>query len=312
MKTDKIIWGLIFVFIGSVFMLDNFNVIDFYWGSVWRFWPIIFILVGANMLFSRFENKAMVPFLTAGVTIAVLAFIGYQGSQPREQGRWMHFEFDNDKRNKKRDWSQADLFVEPYAATKYASLNVQGGATTYKLQDTTAELFKAEVKEPAGGYSLERSTLDSVEVLNFHGRDRKRGFKMDDMDTNETRIQINPNPIWDIEVEMGAGNTKFDLEHFKVRNLSFEGGAAAFYAKIGSKQPVTDVRVETGVASVQIEVPSESGTRIVVDSGLSSKNFRGFVKQGDGSYKSPNYDKAANKVNINLQGGLSSFEVRTY
>jgi len=312
MKTEKIIWGLIFIFVGTVFMLDNFDVIDFYWGSVWRFWPIIFILIGANMLLSRFANKTTAPIIAASITLLVLAFIGYQGSIPQKDRGWLRYSFGNDK-DDTTDWSNAGVFKEPYTGSKAASLNIQGGATVFALKDSTSMLFQADVKEMTGGYSLEKTTLDSVDVLNFRKRDKKgRGFKMDDMESNETRLRLNINPIWDITVEMGAGETNFDLENFKVSKLRFEGGAASFEAKIGSKLPLTDVSVETGVASVEIEVPKESGCRIVVDSGLSSRDFQGFNKQADGTYKTSNYDSAANKVNISLKGGLSSFEVRKY
>lgn len=313
MKTEKIIWGLILIFIGSVFMLDNFDIIDFYWGSVWRFWPIIFILIGANMLFSRSENKTTGPILAASVTIIVLAFIGYQGSIPHSDRGWMHFESDNHKRDKDSKWNAVSSFSEPYTGTKAATLNIQGGATVYELADSTSNLFQADVKEPYGGYTLDKTSLDSVDVLNFRKRDRRgNGLRMDDMESNETRMRINSAPVWDITVEMGAGETNFDLQNFKVRNLRFEGGAASFQAKIGSKLPLTDVSVETGVASVEIEVPESSGCRIVVDSGLSSKDFNGFVKQADGAYETSNFKTASNKINISLKGGLSSFEVRKY
>lgn len=313
MKTEKIIWGLIFIFVGTVFMLDNFDVINFYWGSVWRFWPIIFILIGANMLLSRFSNKTSAPIIAASITLLVLAFIGYQGSIPREDSGWVDFKSKDRRGDKDKSWSEASIFSEPYTGSKAATLNIQGSATVYELTDTTAMLFQADVKEIGGGYSLEKTTLDSVEVLNFRKRERKgRGFKIDDMETNETRLSLNSNPVWDITVEMGAGETDFNLENFKVRNLKFEGGAASFQAKIGSKLAQTDVSVETGVASVEIIVPKESGCRIVVDSGLSSKDFKGFAKQADGTYKTSNYDSASNKVDISLKGGLSSFEVRKY
>ncbi|MES3018102.1 MAG: DUF5668 domain-containing protein [Bacteroidota bacterium] len=313
MKTEKIIWGLIFIFVGTVFMLDNFNVINFYWGSVWRFWPIIFILIGANMLLSRFATQTTAPIIAASITLVVLAFIGYQGSMPQKNRGWFHYKFGEDKNDKNVSWSDASVFTEPYTGSKSATLNIQGSATVYELQDTTAMLFQADVKETTGGYSLEKTVLDSVDVLNFRKRDKNgRRFKMDDMDSNETRLKLNLNPIWDITVELGAGETNFDLEKFKVRNLRFEGGAASFQAKIGSKLSLADVTVETGVASVEIEVPKESGCRIVVDSGLSSKDFSGFSKQADGTYKTSNYETAANKININLKGGLSSFEVRKY
>jgi len=313
MKTEKIIWGLIFIFVGTVFMLDNFNVINFYWGSVWRFWPIIFILIGANMLLSRFANKTTAPIFAASITLVVLAFIGYQGSRPNNDRGWMRYKFGNNSDDKDVSWSNASTFNETYTGSKSAQLNIQGSATSYELKDSTAMLFQADVNEITGGYSLEKTTIDSVDILNFRKRDKNgRRFKMDDMESNETRLRLNYNPIWDISVEMGAGETKFDLENFKIRKLRFEGGAASFEAKIGSKLPLTDVSVETGVASVEIEIPKESGCRIVVDSGLSSKDFSGFEKQADGTYETKNYDTALNKVNISLKGGLSSFEVRKY
>ncbi len=313
MKTEKIIWGLIFIFVGTVFMLDNFDVINFYWGSVWRFWPIIFILIGANMLLSRFADKTTAPLIAGSITLLVLAFIGYQGSIPRKDRGWLRYEFGNDRNDKNVNWSKASVFTEPYTGSEAAKLNIQGSATVYELKDTTSMLFQADVNEMTGGYSLEKTMLDSVTVLNFRKRDKnRRGFKMDDMESNETRLRLNYNPIWDITVEMGAGETNFNLENFKVRNLHFEGGAASFEAKIGARLPLTDVSVETGVASVQIEVPKESGCRIVVDSGLSSKDFSGFTKQADGTYKTSNYETAVNKVNISLKGGLSSFEVKKY
>jgi hypothetical protein len=123
---------------------------------------------------------------------------------------------------------------------------------------------------------------------------------------------MNNIPVWDIKIEMGAGEAIFDLSNYKVKKLVFEGGAASFEAKLGSQLPITEVVVETGVANIEIEVPESSGCRIVVDSGLSSKDFIGFIEQSDGTYETSNYDTAANKINISLKGGLSSFEVTKY
>lgn len=111
---------------------------------------------------------------------------------------------------------------------------------------------------------------------------------------------------------MGVGEAIFDLSNYKVKKLVFEGGAATFEAKLGSQFPLTEVVVETGVANTEIKVPESSGCRIEVDSGLSSKDFIGFIEQSDGTYETSNYGTAANKINISLKGGLSSFEVTKY
>jgi hypothetical protein len=312
MKTGKIVWGMIYIFIGSIFLLDNFNVIDFYWVSVWRFWPVIFILIGINMLLSRFGNQKAVPALVAAITLLTLVLIGYQGSRRNNDSTWISFQFDNDDSENDSTQNVPSYFIEPYGGAKRAELRIQGGATSFKLQDTTSSLFEADVKRPFAKYTLTKSISDSVEVLNFRMRNGEQRWNLDEMENNETNIRLNLTPVWDIHIGMGAGEAIFDLTPYKVSSLKFEGGAASFEAKIGSLQPLTNVTVETGVANVEIDVPSESGCRIVVDSGLSSKDFIGFIKQTDGTYQTSNYSTAAKKINISLKGGLSSFEVRKY
>lgn len=312
MRSEKIVWGLILIFVGSIFMLENFNIIEFYWSAVWRFWPVIFILIGANMLLSRFGNKSTTPYLIGGITLAVLALVAFQGSQPRKDRAFEWFRYDNDSKDDRKSWGESNTFTESYSGAKRASLNIQGGATSYRLNDSTSNLFEAVVKQHFGNYTLNKTTSDSIEILNFRMRDKKQSWNLDKMEGNNTLLQMNTNPIWDVKVEMGAGEVIFDLKDYKVNKLTFEGGAASFEAKLGSRMPLTTVAVETGVANVEIEVPTGSGCRIVVDSGLSSKDFNGFTKQSDGTYETKNYNTAKNIINISLKGGLSSFEVKRY
>jgi hypothetical protein len=320
MKTEKVIWGLILIFIGAVFLLNNFGVINFYWGSVWRFWPIIFILIGANMLFSRL-NGSTGSILSVSLTLVALIFLGYQGTREPEHrmGRsWFKFDHDDwdsdsDTAGNEANGTASNTFTELYSGNiKRAELNIKGGATSYRLDDTTSNLFNAEVKQNHGNYTLEKTSRDSVEILNFRMRNKKQKWNMDDMDGNEVNIELNANPVWDINVEMGAGETNFDLTQYKVSNLQLNGGAASFKVKLPVPVTTTNVTVETGVAEVDIKVPQASACRITVESGLSSKDFSGFEKQADGSYQTSNYNTSAKKIQIQLKGGLSSFEVSRY
>jgi hypothetical protein len=318
MKTEKVIWGLILIFIGAVFLLNNFGVVNFYWGSVWRFWPIIFILIGANMLFSRISNPTG-SILSVSLTLLALIFIGYQGTRPNNSrmGRtWFRFDHHDDTIGKNgANWSSTNTFTEPFTANaKRAELNINGGVTSYRLDDTTTNLFDAEVLQNFGGYSLEKTSRDSVEVLNFRMRDKNknRRWRMDDMEGNEVKLRLNSNPIWDINLEVGAGESNFDLSAFKLQSLRIKGGVASYKIKLPEPVTIMDVTADTGVAEVNIKVPEKAACRIVIDSGLSSRDFSGFEKQADGSYQTSNYSSSAKKINIHLKGGLSSFEVSRY
>ena len=276
MKTERIVWGLILIFTGSIFLLENFNQIDFYWSSVWRFWPVIFILIGANMLLSRFGNKSAAPYIIGLITIITLGLIAYQGTRPDNGISWLNFK--NDINEDPDEWNNSTTFTETYDGSENAQLNIQGGATSFRLTDTTSNLFEASIMRQIGRFTLNKSVIDSIEVLNFKMRGGKQSWNLDKMENNETLIQMNNRPVWDIKIEMGVGEAIFDLSNYKVKKLVFEGGAATFEAKLGSQFPLTEVVVETGVANTEIKVPESSGCRIEVDSGLSSKDLYSQVE----------------------------------
>lgn len=307
MKTGKIIGGLILVFIGSALLLSNLGVIHFYWGSIWQFWPIIFVLMGINMLFSR-SNPIAWTVLGFAILSAVLLCIGYQGTHVNKDFSLRL----NDEGGNSISYGSDNVFSEPYAPkTDKAELNINGGAASYYLADTTNNLFDADIKQSYGNYILEKTSRNSTEILNF--RMRNDSGKWDIDRTNEAKLRLNSNPVWDIHMEMGAGKINFDLQKFKVGKLTLKGGAAAFHVKLGSSQPSSTINVEAGVARVDIQVPVASACRIHLDSGLSSKKFTGFIKQGDGTYVSDHYsNQAPQKIDINLNGGLSKFEVSRY
>lgn len=132
------------------------------------------------------------------------------------------------------------------------------------------------------------------------------------MDGNEVRIQLNSNPIWTINMEVGAGESDFDLSNYQVESVRIKGGVASYKIKLPEPVAIMDVRAETGVADVNIKVPKSAACRITVESGLSSRDFPGFQKKADGSYETDNYTSSAKKINVRLQGGLTNFEVSRY
>ena len=74
----------------------------------------------------------------------------------------------------------------------------------------------------------------------------------------------------------------------------------------------TTVSAETGASKVKISIPKNVACQIKVDSGLSSNDFDGFTKRDENTYQTDNFDDARNKLVINLEGGLSKFEVKRY
>jgi len=316
MNKEKLSWGLILLFVGGVLLLDNLDVINFYWRSVFSMWPVMLIVIGVNLLVPK---RGVGNAVSIVVTVAALAFLAYRGTFPPHSNWWV---FNNkswqterrtsDSNERRREKSSGTFTHEYDSSITTAHLTIKGGAVEYEIEGLTDKLFSAEATSTIGTHHLETTTTGSNTDLIFRMRDTKKGNWNVNGDENWAKMSLNGNPIWHIALDMGAGSAEFDLTEYKVASLSFNGGAASFEAKLGMPLEETTITAESGVASVEIEIPRAAACKIIVKSGLSSKDFPGFAKQGDGSYLTEGYENASNRFTINLKGGLSSFTVKRY
>lgn len=317
MNKEKLNWGLVLLFIGGTLLLDNLDIIDFHWRAVFGLWPIILIMIGINLLIPRQGIGGAVSIL---VTVAILAFLTYRGLNPTFDGwrtvskGWQDDE--SERRHRRPDNTSSShngYFAHDYDSTiTTAHLSIKGGATEYEIDGTTDRLFEAKADRLMVPHHLTVYVDSTAARLSFHTEDRgKKSYRLDS-DDNKADIRLNPNPIWHIQLEMGAGTADFDLRRYKIASLRFKGGAAAYEVKLGMPLKETIIEAESGLAAVEIEVPQNAHCRINVEGGLSARDFPGFTKQEDGSYVTPGYDGTSNRFIINLKGGLSAFTVKQY
>ncbi|MFA6541869.1 MAG: DUF5668 domain-containing protein [Bacteroidota bacterium] len=54
-SSGRMIVGAVFVVIGSLLLLQRFDLV--YFGSVWEFWPFIFVLIGISKIVNGFNAR---------------------------------------------------------------------------------------------------------------------------------------------------------------------------------------------------------------------------------------------------------------
>ncbi|MBB5648858.1 LiaF transmembrane domain-containing protein [Pedobacter cryoconitis] len=314
MKLNRVMWGIILLFVGAVLLLENFNVINFYWRNIWSFWPVFLIIAGVNILFNRNKSETG-NMISLGVLVLMLGFMFYKGQQPPLHKNWIGDRFgkdlDLDLDSVGDEDSQNVKFSEPFAAAdslKKTVLNISGGGTSFNLKGETQELITADVERKNGNFILQKESSDSINTVTFKMKEKKGNWSLGN-GGNNVELRLNKKPEWTVNMNMGAGEVDLDLTAYKVRSFRFDGGAASVDLKVGDLLPITDVVVKTGVASIEISIPEASGCRIITKTGLSAKDFPGFIKIDNNNYETSNYKTAAKKIFINLDGGLSNFEV---
>jgi len=299
MKTGRIFWGVLFVAIGVLLLLERTGLFYVEWGWMWKFWPLILVVWGAVILFGNKQpgRTIVVVMLALGLALFVLGVFNF--------GWALH----------PRDWhSNADEYdqelTQPYDSTVHrASFTFQSGAGSFILEDTTSRLIDASTRTSFGHYTCEVEKMEDMQrvILQLDGnKHRGWGGRMN----NRARIRLNPAPVWDMRFEVGASSMDVDLSRYEVERLVLATGVSRVNLTLGDRANETRVSVKSGVSSLRVLIPDSVGCEIRAEAPLSSKDFSGFTKVHSGVYQTDNFESAKKKIYIDVHARVSSLSVR--
>jgi hypothetical protein len=125
------------------------------------------------------------------------------------------------------------------------------------------------------------------------------------------RFQLNQDVPLTLDVDAGASSLDFDLTDLKVTTMKVDMGASTLKLKLPANAGNTLLDIDSGAATLDLSVPQGVGLRLRLKQGASTVDVdqSRFVMQGSGLYQSADYDTAANKVEISLDGGANTLKV---
>lgn len=299
MKSGQLFWGFLLLCIGALFLLVKYDVIINDFGFVWDIWPFIFVLWGAMVIF---KNGLVRPILSAvfGIFMGLMIFGVIHNLFASTE--WTPGEFETSHEVYNQDFNPE---------VKFAEFDLQSGAGVFVINGKSQNLVEGESYGNLADYDFTTDQTDSMAYVNLEYQKKHVRF-FNGKFRNKVDLKFNENPVWDFDFNFGAAKAKFDLSQLKVKDVQLKTGAANVWMKLGDKFNDTNVDVEMGVASLNIDVPEKSGCRLYGDMVLMTKNIKGFDKKESGYYETSNYDEANNKIDIKVNGGVSSLKVTRY
>ncbi|MDR6196471.1 LiaI-LiaF-like domain-containing protein [Siphonobacter sp. SORGH_AS_0500] len=318
MKPQSIIIGAIFILVGFLFLGRNMDWFDFHFSEIFRFWPLLFVVLGLNMILGK-SNRAVTVIVLVLLGICIPIFIATKVRDKVRDEVTIESSWSDDDHEEEEDIEESveshgggkQYLAEPMTdSIESATFRLEGGAAEFTMGTTDKELVEADGNLDFGNLSLKSmSGSGSNEVvLAMKG---KGNWKLKEHTHNDVAIRLNPKPVWDLDMQVGAGKVDFDLTPFNVQKVRLKTGAAEMELKLGDKADLADVDVNAGLASIKIMVPEGVGCRITTNGALTDKKFNGFVRDGN-EYETSNYNSAAKKINIKFNGGIAEWEVERY
>ena len=306
MKFRNIFWGVILILIGVLFILQNLNIVDFEWVSLWRLWPVILVLWGVSILpANNWIKTALVIVVLAGSVYFML-----DQTIDWRSDRVFKYDYDHEYDNHKTKVNQD--FTIPYEDSVSAVfLDFEAAAGSFHINDTTDALLSFSNRGSGGRYTyIVKRSDDKAKI--YIEREGEELYLNKKSKYSKIELAMNNEPVWNINLDIGAAKLDFDLSQFKVKKLDIDAGAASLEIKLGDKYPKSYLNIDAGASEIVIRVPSNSGCDLNLSAVLSGKSISGFEKIDHGHYRTDNFETAENKIYINVDAAVSSYTITRY
>jgi hypothetical protein len=124
-------------------------------------------------------------------------------------------------------------------------------------------------------------------------------------------LRLNPAVPLSLKLETGGNEALVDLTGLKVEELRLSTGASSTEVLLPAGAGFTKVKVGAGVATIRLRVPEGVAAKFEFEGGLATAHVdtSRFPRVGD-EYCSPDYATAANKVDIEVEAGVGSVDLR--
>lgn len=290
------------IFIGGVFLLQNAGYLPpNFWMNLWRLWPLVLVLAGIELLLAH-----RIPWLALAGLAAIVLVLGAVVTHVNAPGA-------------PATAAVAQSNVTDLGAAKDATVTVRFGAGQLNIgpipQPTDTQLAMMRYEGPSdlaprASYSPDAGTGH----LEYQANGRGASFVPFVGGDSQSRFDLNlsPNvPITALTVQTGATDAHVDLSKLRVSNLDMSVGAASTWIRLPEAAGTTNAHIAGGAATITLEIPLGVGAQIRHRGGLSTVNVdqSRFPSVGDGVYRSADYGTATNKIDINIETGVTTIQV---
>ena len=291
-RRGSLLGPLLLIGAGLLFLLNNFGVID---GNIWprllSLWPLLLVAAGLDILIGRRSTAGAI--LTALIMIALLVGgVWLLSTQSTSADLVTHT-----IRQSLDDAASAEIKISAGAGQLALGPLAEGGA-----------LIEGQIALP-GNQNLRQDFQVNNGVARYSVRGDGNVRLAPSFDGENWSLRLNRDLPTVLEVSTGVGAAALDLERLRLTDLEVEIGVGEVTLTL-PRQGVYLARVKGGVGEVTITIPAGLGARIQVDNGLGRVQMpAGYTRQGD-TWLSPGYASAADRVDLEVNGGVGSIVVR--
>ncbi|MDP2917753.1 MAG: DUF5668 domain-containing protein [Dehalococcoidia bacterium] len=280
------LWGISLLFLGIVFLLQTLNILPWgLWSILWRFWPVLGIMIGLSILLRRYStwlvSALFMAMLLASLGIAIWQYGATPQQPPPPPAKSYTQPLGNFARAQVRfDFDAGRLGMNALGASSPNLVEAGDGAITADFQTQGSE---------------------GLLVLK-NNRDRGLEANWD--------VRLTRNIPLSVDVKSAASNIDLDLSDLKVVDFRLKIDASNGNVRMPASSALSAF-VKSAVSNLDITIPDGVSVRIKAKTTLTafSVDERRFPRKGD-FYVSPDFDGAKYRIELTIESDLGKVDVR--
>jgi hypothetical protein len=297
-RLGPITGALFLIGLGVFFLLMNLMPNFDPWSTLFRYWPIVLILLGLGKMWDAYrvrQNPDSKVGDSSGTVVALLVFLLLIGLAVMVgRGR---------SAATVHETQAVDLL-----GAKSVNANIEMPAGKLVLTAGSSRLLDADFNyrtaegKPRADYSVtgEKGQLDVTQNekhLHFGGR------------RNDWTLRFGNMVPLDLKLELGAGQSDLNLNGLNVTHVEINIGVGQMNLDLtGDRKEDLQVDVQGGVGSARIKLPKDVGVHVNASGGIGSINAHGMRRDGD-AYVNEVYGKTHATVQVSVQGGVGEISL---
>jgi uncharacterized membrane protein len=291
-------WGLLFVLIGVLLLLNNFGIIEVNLSNIWQLWPVVIIGIGLSVLSPRGWLWGIISVI---LTIAMLGLVAFAV-------------IDNPTYRNIQGWSNQDTKKLSDDAVNAAKIDItiDTPATSLSLSSSDSRRgVEAIQQSKSTNLNIDAETRGDTRYIRIGSESSRRFWFRGDV-ANNLDIDLTRKLPVSLSIDTGAASVSGDLSQVKLKSLNIDTGASSIDLKLGAIESRQEVVLDAGASKLAFKIPKSVGVRVESSGGLKSTSFEGIEKVSDSVYESKGFADSEKQITIRADLGVSRFEISRY
>jgi hypothetical protein len=290
-------WGMIFIQIGILFLLQNAGILnESFWYDLFILSPFVLIAVGLEKIFTK-SKLQFISYTTTfalffgGFAIAILSGTGsYGGNFFAESTYQEDYDTGINRIKAVLDVGNADLTI----------------------RDSGDDLIYAHFDRFTVKPEINLDTKDSLADIEFSSRTKSflgGAIRIEIDEPQDWNIRFHEELPLDLECYGENADLHLNFSTSYLENLKLDADNTTIYLKLGELVPRVSVTILGDDSRLRLRVPSSLGVKIHGDDYNSYLDKIGMIKIDSGVFITEGFDSLQNQIDVKVDDRLSSFSI---